>query len=616
VTLGHPGMAKGPTANHSMSLLPDDAAYRSGDVQGRYVGEEAQSDDYVATIKAWLKTCLSHSRCCQTISGLRQINTEQALLPTRCIDVLGKGLQLKETGSQTGSYIALSHRWTEESELCCTTTGNIDARRQGAVNDLQLLPKTFCHILDLARRLGVRYVWIDSLCIIQHGDDGHDWRQECVKMADYYQQSLLTVMATSGSREHGLFPPKANPPPTIARLPYRDRNGVRQGYFYVYSYDEAVGQQYHTFVQESELLSRGWVFQEWLLSRRIVCFTPSGMFMECETVRPRNERGETIQAWSWDDSPAGNQPLAKASFIFGTAPTTSQWYKIVESYSALSLTQPDKDRIVALAGIASEFRDALRGAASGGKFPPRTVPCGLEFASGLWVHDLHRGLLWAQKLPGCAPRRVNRSPTWSWASVSCPVIWDEHSTALDPKAEVVAVIVPGGNALSIASLPQTAPRSALPPARAFDVDNSFAYLRMTGKVQRVIVREMFSQEEELRVACDMLGHASESAKSLWRKACSNVQPMEITGWASIEHPDFQNESLFERGLEVSAFLISTTSKSPGYGLGFLTYYNIYNVIFIMNVGGQRYERLGVGRLFGKEIGDGFRMADAKHIELC
>lgn len=415
-----------------------------------------------------------------------------------------------------------------------------------------MLPKTFLHTLDLARRLGAKYVWIDSLCIIQHGDDGDDWRQESVKMADYYQQSLLTIVATSGSEEHGLFPPKKRSPPTIARLPYRDRNGSRQGFFYVYSYNKAVSQQYQSFIQESELLTRGWVFQEWLLSRRVVYFTPGGMFVERETERPHNERGEASQTWSSNDLPIADQPLAKMAFLFETGSISSLWYRIVESYSALSLTKPEKDRTVALAGVAKEFREALTKVASGNGPGTATVPSGLESVSGLWLCDLHRGLLWEQKSSECTPRRLSELPTWSWASTVCPVVWDDkHNTHIKPQVEAVSVTTSEGDVFSIDSSRQ-APDFMSPTPKAFDVDNRFGRLCMTGKVQQVVVRENFYQKQDLEIARSASGHGVESAKALWRKVCSNLRPKEITGWASIEHPNYQEESEFQAGLEIDA----------------------------------------------------------------
>jgi hypothetical protein len=93
------------------------------------------------------------------------------------------------------------------------------------------------------------------------------------------------------------------------------QQGSRHGYFYVYSYNWEVDRQYLSFIRDSELLSRGWVFQEWLLSRRILYFTPAGIFFECEERPPYNDRGEISQTISDDDIPAEVQPSAKNSFI-------------------------------------------------------------------------------------------------------------------------------------------------------------------------------------------------------------------------------------------------------------------------------------------------------------
>jgi len=589
----------------------------NNDVLGRYPGEDARSDDHVKIIKAWLQSCQSHhTKCCQTISGLRSINAGKAPLPTRCVEVRGGRYRLRETSSKVGSYIALSHRWTPDTELCCTTTENIAVRRRGNADWWQMMPKTFLNTLDLARRLGVKYVWIDSLCIIQRGDNGDDWRREAVKMADYYQQSLLTIAATSGSGDHGLFPPRVSPPPTVARLPYRDRNDSRQGFFYVYSYDKGMDQQYRSFVQESELLTRGWVFQEWLLSRRILYFTPGGMFIECQTNRPHNERGEVSETWSQHDLPAADQPLAKNRFFFETPSINGLWYRIIESYSALSLTKPEKDRIVALSGIAKEFREALTKAASGSRPPTTTVDCGLQSVSGLWLCDLHRGLLWEQKSSERTPERLPQFPTWSWTSTVCPVVWDDmHNSRIKPEAKLVAVATSEGDVFSIKSL--QAPGFMSPVPGAFDVESQFACLRMAGKTQQVRVREGFNHERDLETAKRASGHGVESAKQRWRKVCSYLRPTEITGWASFEHPDYQDDSVFRTGPNIHAFYISRTSRVPGgYGLGYLSpWHDVFNVLFVRNIEGRKYERLGVGRLFGKEIEEGFRTATTQDIEL-
>jgi hypothetical protein len=66
------------------------------------------------------------------------------------------------------------------------------------------LPKTFLHSIAAARRLGVSYLWIDSLCIIQGSSD--DWQAESSQMSEIYQNGLCNLSATGASdSEGGLF---------------------------------------------------------------------------------------------------------------------------------------------------------------------------------------------------------------------------------------------------------------------------------------------------------------------------------------------------------------------------------------------------------------------------
>src|SRR5438034_1924444 len=58
---------------------------------------------------------------------------------------------------------------------------------------MRALPKTFQDAVLLTRALGVRYLWIDSLCIIQ--DDEKDWKRENPKMGEVYQYATITIAA-------------------------------------------------------------------------------------------------------------------------------------------------------------------------------------------------------------------------------------------------------------------------------------------------------------------------------------------------------------------------------------------------------------------------------------
>ncbi|TPX11512.1 uncharacterized protein E0L32_007723 [Thyridium curvatum] len=535
ITYGFPLSVTG-TGLKTFHVVADlgDVAYTSGDVRGTYVNENTESETYLLEIKWRRDKCFSHETCCKTLSGNRQIDCRQVVLPTRCIDVLGPGLHIAETGCETSSYLILSHRWTPDTAACATTAGNIEQRRRGGANALLSLPKTFLDLFDLARGLGVRYVWIDSICIIQQGDGGQDWNQEAPKMGDYYQQAMLTVCATSGDK--GLFQARtySKAVPDIARLPFRNREGARQGFFYVYPYSNKDQNMLldDEIIQGSKLLTRGWVFQEWLLSRRLVYFTPAGMIYECVTAGMSDDRGEV-----WDSQKLTKGLLPWVQEAFGDR-HSRMWYRLVEIYSSKSLTCPVKDIIMALAGVAKEFGDAMMRRASGGSVPVTTVHCGLEYLSGLWAYDLHRGLLWERKVFNGQHRRLHGYPSWSWTSTIGTVVWETNPVGtrppssltrawcgadpaiLYPEAKFLAASTLEGNVLSFSGTPlTTAERFSRPPANTFSTLNKFAILRIEGKLARFVVRETFSEDEDMRPLFDLCGDAVDlkSAQTLWRK---------------------------------------------------------------------------------------------------
>ena len=94
-------------------------------------------------------------------------------MPLRLLDVddnLSRGgIRLCESKSLCGNYITLSHCWGNESPFT-TQHSSMESRKQGI--KLDELPKTFQDAICITRELGVKYLWIDSLCICQ--DDKGD----------------------------------------------------------------------------------------------------------------------------------------------------------------------------------------------------------------------------------------------------------------------------------------------------------------------------------------------------------------------------------------------------------------------------------------------------------
>lgn len=133
----------------------------------------------------WVRKC-DDEHCC--------ISEVTPLLPTRVLD-LGvnpdyESARLVETQNQRENYIALSYCWGNSGTLT-TTSQTLQDRKLGI--RFADLPQTFRNVVDLAWMLSIRYVWIDSLCIIQ--ENLADWEEEAPKMAEIYSNSYLTISA-------------------------------------------------------------------------------------------------------------------------------------------------------------------------------------------------------------------------------------------------------------------------------------------------------------------------------------------------------------------------------------------------------------------------------------
>ncbi|KAK4126564.1 HET-domain-containing protein [Parathielavia appendiculata] len=150
----------------------------------------------VELIKRWLDDCRARQPSCQVPST--------ATLPDRLIDVgiSSETVSLHVSGSgEAGCYVALSHCKGGHTPLATTTANLAEHQRFLRFDDN---PKTFAQAVQLTRDLGFKYLWIDSLCIVQ--DDPKDWEIEAAKMKDVYSNSALTLSADSAEdTSQGLF---------------------------------------------------------------------------------------------------------------------------------------------------------------------------------------------------------------------------------------------------------------------------------------------------------------------------------------------------------------------------------------------------------------------------
>ncbi|CAM1503124.1 Fc.00g079000.m01.CDS01 [Cosmosporella sp. VM-42] len=378
---------------------PDDPAALSGDVRGRPLPRTAgNSHADIAQAEIWLRDCINnHSSCQKTI---------RCRLPTHVIDVGPKDGShepyLLETHGEEGCYATLSHCWGGNVPL--TTTIKTLGSRKKCI-PLDALPPTFNHAVHITRILEVRYLWIDSLCILQ--DSLEDWETESTMMGDIYGRSYLTIAARGATHAGiGCFITR-NEQPQLCRIDYQNQDGTVAGNIYFRHPAFSIEK-----IDDSPLDKRGWVLQERVLSPRILYYGTQQLYWECSQLAGRQDgkyrdvaqdslRGGTAFKPSLD-----LRSLPEALFNADIPPNEGdkqlemrirmgQWYNIVAAYSQRSLTF-ESDKLPALAGIARTFH-RVTGLSTSLKEPPisATLPSWswARFSGGVRFWVTSTGLL-------------------------------------------------------------------------------------------------------------------------------------------------------------------------------------------------------------------------------
>jgi hypothetical protein len=179
-----------------------------------------------------------------------------------------KGEKVESCENCEGRYITLSHCWGDVYPLC-TERNNIEKHLQGIkYDDLQ---QTFKDAVDVTRALGVDYLWIDSLCIIQDDDD---WRKEAENMEKVFASAYCTIAATCAENSEKGFLKR----PSQQYIKLENNSGGASLGVYI-----ADGGSFRD-VGNGLLNKRGWTFQERALSSRTIHFTTKEVYWECGSV--------------------------------------------------------------------------------------------------------------------------------------------------------------------------------------------------------------------------------------------------------------------------------------------------------------------------------------------
>ncbi|KAJ4369344.1 hypothetical protein N0V86_009175 [Didymella sp. IMI 355093] len=267
------------------------------------------------------------------------------------------------------------------------------------------LSKTFQDAVQITRELGQRYLWIDSLCIIQ--DDRSDWAKEAALMAEVYGNSLCTLAALS-SRDGTEGCNRTADIQRSTRNTFIDLNWNRNAYPFIRIFekeprnwdDEYDGGLDGNGCLESPLRHRAWVLQEKELSRRSIHFGKNQLLWECR------ETKATAQL-PWEQWKREEDLIYK-----------KEWYELVEDYTLRSITAAT-DKLPALSGLAKRHQEGNS-----------------QYMAGIWSSQFPGALLWQTKdLLAIQTSRASKddtyiAPSWSWASIQGRISYDSQRLLL------------------------------------------------------------------------------------------------------------------------------------------------------------------------------------------
>ncbi|WKT53774.1 Heterokaryon incompatibility [Fusarium oxysporum f. sp. vasinfectum] len=344
----------------------------------------------------WINECLqNHSKC--------NHGTNESWYPTRLLDsgpidsFRENTITLLETsaGASYGPYMTLSHCWGSGHAFCLNKSSY-----QRLLNGIPLssLPPTFQDASFIARRLGVRYIWIDALCIFQDKDDLSDWNREASLMHRVYSNTLCNIVAAENTNSSQSIFRSRNPehliPPTTAitlQTPYhhlQSHDDLQTPYRYTFNHPG-----YWRAVEQAHINTRGWVLQERFMSPRTLHFGTHQVFWECREKRAAEVNPDGLYIEGSRKSPFKGRITGKWA-----------WEGLIEKYSTCDLSYAS-DKLIAISAIAKKAAVEV---------PDRYV-------AGMWHHSLRGDLLWSVSSEGDpvgSRYETYTAPSWSWASIN------------------------------------------------------------------------------------------------------------------------------------------------------------------------------------------------------
>ncbi|KAK1658496.1 heterokaryon incompatibility protein [Colletotrichum godetiae] len=356
-------------------------------------GDVHQTADFIRTC---IQNCDENHASCKP---------QSPTMPTRVIYVGNAEdtqVRLVETAHIHASpYTALSYCWGKSGNFV-TMKGTIDSHK--AALDVEDFPQTVRDAVQITRGLGLKYLWVDAICIIQ--DSAEDWEKEAAKMASVYSDAYFTIAAaTAHTSTEGFISQKHEE--ALQQQPFRMNWRTDRGKQSVLAARVIPGADAHMATITGDrkpklpLMTRGWTLQEELLSRRTVTYTEHELWWTCQTERDCECHTYSEVSTNTQTTLFSPKDMTSPQVAFG------QWRDLVSEFFQRQLTF-GSDRLPAMSGLATVFQQKT----------------GSPYVAGLWKDNLINDLLWytpkrrIEKLDDANSQdRVNcYIPTFSWAS--------------------------------------------------------------------------------------------------------------------------------------------------------------------------------------------------------
>ena len=347
----------------------------------------------------------SIDRCFSSCKHANSI--DHGFLPSRLVAVTGPTLRIiyPHVGRRERldtRYVTLSYCWGHpkqaSSQLKLTSTVQKRLESGFTIDELAPIQRD---AIRVAQALSIPFIWIDALCIMQ--DNRQDWEQESATMDRIYASSYVTIcILTSNSCQDG-FIERPNHPGRI-RLPY-DPTTAASGESYELGHgaiyeDPAISSWNESDLESNAWNTRGWTFQEKLMSTRRLYFGNAGLHFSCSN--------RLSSEYSGVEQEPQSLMLHNILNLRNPSSLYQAWYNhIAAPYSTRTLTYMP-DTLSAISGLARHFARLTAD----------------QYVAGLWRQDLLHGLFWvlhhpphdslANLVESIIHPPLYIAPSWSW----------------------------------------------------------------------------------------------------------------------------------------------------------------------------------------------------------